>query len=82
MSPISTAKGPAIAMKTPHHQQTASWGNSRQARAFRADQAKHIANGNFRAAQQMDIDDIRAKFGSLYDGAIKQMQEYTKGLGF
>lgn len=34
------------------------------------------AQGKFREALQMDIDDIRCKFGSKYDEGIKQMLEY------
>ena len=26
----------------------------------------------------MDIDDAQSKFGNKYDGAIKEMQDYTK----
>ena len=80
-SPLSKNKGPAMSMETPDHRQTASWGNSREARAYRAEQARLIRNGDFAGAQRMDIQDVRSKFGAKYDEAMRQMIEYTKGLG-
>ncbi|MBE1162756.1 hypothetical protein [Dyella acidiphila] len=82
ISPVPTNQGPAIAMKVEDHRLTASWGNSREARIYRQQQASLIEQGNFRAAQQMDVQDIRAKFGSKYDDAIQQMLEYTNNQGF
>jgi len=81
VSPIRKARGPAIAILPEDHISTASWGNGDAARAFRARQAALLQDGDFGAAQQMDIDNIRAKFGSKYDEAIEQMLDYTKRLG-
>ena len=81
-SPISTGDGPALAMERADHYDTASWGNSREARAYRAEQSRLIEEGRFRDAQQMDIDDIRAKFGTKYDDAIQQMLDYTERQGY
>lgn len=81
VSPLETNKGPAIAMQVDDHRLTASWGNSREARAYRAKQAELIEQGGFRDAQRMDIEDVRAKFGDKYDAAIKQMMDYTDSLG-
>lgn len=81
-SPLSKNNGPAISMDKSDHRQTASWGSSREARAYRAEQAERIRNGDFSGAQHMDIHDIQAKFGAKYNEAIRQMVEYTKGLGF
>ncbi|MDO4755142.1 MAG: hypothetical protein Q4A54_02285 [Parabacteroides sp.] len=72
--------GPCIKMEKEDHRETASYGNSREARAYRAKQRELIEQGKFKEAQQMDIDDIREKFGNKYDEAIKQMEEYTKKL--
>jgi filamentous hemagglutinin len=62
-------------METRDHAQTASFGNSRKARAFRQRQKELIDQGRLREAIQMDIDDIRSLFGNKYDEAIRQMLE-------
>ncbi|OCH47765.1 hypothetical protein A6D96_17790 [Vibrio cyclitrophicus] len=62
------------------HRQTASWGNSKEARTYRQQQKELIEKGDFRGAQQMDINDVQSKFGSRYDSGIKQMQDYTDTL--
>lgn len=67
-------------MRKADHQQTASWGNSRDARAYRARQKELIDQGRFREARQMDIDDVQGKFGDTYSEAIDQMRRYTDGL--
>ncbi len=82
VSPLSTGKGPAIAMPIPEHRMTASWGSSREAKAYRKAQEALIAQGDFRAAQQMDIADISVKFGNKYDDAIQQMLRYTTKIGY
>jgi hypothetical protein len=74
-------KGPAISMSKEDHRQTASWGSSKEAKAYRQEQKKLIEQGKFGEAQQMDIKDVQSKFGNKYDGAIQQMQDYTKSLG-
>jgi hypothetical protein len=67
-------------MDTPEHHQTASWGRSKAAQAYRTKQQELIGQGRFREAQQMDIDDVRSKFGPIYDEHIRQMEEYTDTL--
>jgi len=59
------------------HRETASWGSSREAQAYRAEQRALIEQGRFEEAQQMDIKDAQSKFGDKYDEGIKQMQDYT-----
>lgn len=76
-SSLSTSEGPALRMVPADHLQTDSYGNRIASRAFRARQRVLIEQGKFREAQQMDIDDIRSRFGSKYDEGIKQMLEYT-----
>lgn len=80
VSPLSKNKGPAISMKKEEHKQTASWGNSKEAKAYRAEQKQRIENGDFKGAQQMDIDDVQSKFGNKYDDAIDQMKQYTESI--
>ncbi len=81
-SPLDRNDGPAIAMDYEDHRQTASCGNSREAQEYRAKQKELIAEGKFAEAMQMDIDDIRDKFGSKYDDAIAEMKEYAKSKGY
>lgn len=80
VSPLSVAEGPAIWMEAVDHHQTASWGRSRNALIYRKQQQTLIQQGRFEAALQMDIDDIRSKFGSKYDEAIQQMLEYVEAI--
>lgn len=70
--------GPAIIMDKEEHMKTASWGRSREAQEYRNKQKELIDAGKFKEAQQMDIDDIRSKFGNKYDAAISEMQQYSK----
>lgn len=79
-SPLERNDGPAIKMEKEDHHQTASYGNSREAREYRAQQQKLIEQGKFREALQMDIDDIHDKFGDKYDDAISEMLEYVDKL--
>lgn len=72
--------GPAIKMEKDDHRQTASCGNSKEAREYRAEQKKLIDQGKFREALKMDIDDIHEKFGSKYDEAIDEMLDYVNEL--
>lgn len=79
-SPLERNDGPAIKMEKDDHRQTASCGMSREAREYRRAQEELIKQGKFREALQMDIDDIREKFGNKYDDAIKEMLEYVDQL--
>jgi filamentous hemagglutinin len=79
-APISSADGPAIKMDPADHKNTASYGRDADARAYRERQQDLLSQGKLYEAIQMDIDDIRSKFGSKYDESIRQMLEYAKGL--
>jgi filamentous hemagglutinin len=79
-APISSRDGPAIKMDPEDHKQTASNGNSDDARAYRARQKELLEEGRLMDAIQMDIDDIRKNFGSKYDEGIKQMLDYASKL--
>ena len=65
-------------METPDHLQTASWGSSADAEAYRQLEQQMIEQGRFGDAQQMGIDDVQNLFGDKYDEGIRQMQEYTR----
>lgn len=79
---LSTYNGSCIRMITADHYQTASYGSSSTAVAFRTKETIQIKNGKFLAAQQLGISNIQGLFGKKYDKAINQMVSYTKGLGF
>jgi len=79
-SPLERGDGPAIKMEKEDHRQTASCGSSREAREYRELQKKLIDEGKFKEALQMDIDDIKEKFGDKYDEAIAEMLEYVDKL--
>lgn len=72
--------GPCISMDKEDHEKTASYGASNDAKKYRAEQKELIDQGKFGDALQMDIDDIRGKFGDKYDQAIAEAQEYYKKL--
>lgn len=79
-SPLERDDGPAIKMDKEDHRLTASCGNSLEAREYRAKQKELIDSGKFREAVQMDINDIRDKFGDKYDKAIGEMLDYVDKL--
>jgi hypothetical protein len=79
ISPYPRNAGPSVWMTKADHVRTASWGSSKSAQAYRLKQKNLIKQGKLREAIQMDIDDIRKKFGSKYDENIKQM---LQSLGF
>ncbi|MBL6445373.1 hypothetical protein JMN32_03585 [Fulvivirga sp. 29W222] len=81
ISPLSRYKGGAIQIDPADHKLTASFGSSKAAKAFRAKQKQLIESGDFKSAFEMDVKDIRSKFGSKYDEAIKQAREYYKKEG-
>ena len=80
VSPVDRMDGPAIKMDKEDHRQTASYGSSVEAKEYRDTKKEKIKNGDFRGAIQMDIDDIKDKFGNKYDKAIEQMLQYVDKL--
>ena len=77
---LERTDGPAIAMDKEDHRLTASCGNSRDAQDYRAAQRAKIESGDFKGAMQMDIDDIRDKFGDKYDKQIASAEAYMDDL--
>jgi hypothetical protein len=80
VSPFSKDRGPVLNMTIADHRATESWGSFAEAQAYRDVQAALIQDGLFKEAQQMDIDNVRALFGTKYDEGIRQMLEYTDRL--
>ena len=79
-SNLERCDGPAIVMDYEDHRETASCGNSREAQEYRAKQKELIEQGKFREAFQMDVDDLRDKFGNKYDEAIANAEKYLDKL--
>lgn len=77
-SSLSTDNGPAIWMEKADHLRTASWG--RGGASYQAQQKALIDQGRIREAIEMDINDIRSKFGNKYDQGIEQMLKYVDEL--
>lgn len=76
VSPLREGEGPAIAMLPKDHQATLSYGRGAKQEAHRKAQAELIAKGDFKGAQQLDIDDIKRQFPGRYDEAIEQMLKH------
>ncbi|SDJ72408.1 intein N-terminal splicing region/RHS repeat-associated core domain-containing protein [Actinopolyspora mzabensis] len=72
-SPLKNHSGPAIRMDIDDHRALYSTGGSLPSQAWHMRQKELIDAGDFRGAMQMDVDDIRARFGSKYDEAIREM---------
>jgi hypothetical protein len=73
---LSRDQGSSIVMSKADHQETASYGNDKQARAYCNEQKKLVAAGKIDAAFEMDKTDLKSKFGSKYDPAIRQAESY------
>ncbi len=68
-------------METPDHALTKSFSFGRESRAYHARQGQLIAEGKWAEAIQMDIDDVRGRFGSKYDKAIEELLGYYEQKG-
>lgn len=81
VSPLPLSIGPAIALQKADHLRTASNGRWRAADEYRRQQKALIDAGDFAAAQDMDVQDIRSKFGDKYDPAIDQLIAHSRAKG-
>ena len=79
-SELPRGEGPAIKMEKEDHRETASYGNSKEAQEYRQKQKELIEQGKFREAFEMDVKDIRDKFGDKYDDAIAEAEEQVNKL--
>lgn len=75
-SPLNKMDGPAIQMNKDDHKETASWGSSHAARAYREQQRELIQQGRWDEAVGMDVKDVRRLFGDKYDEALAQRADY------
>ncbi|MDN3693344.1 RHS repeat-associated core domain-containing protein [Chryseobacterium tructae] len=78
---ISHYKGPSTWMETADHMKTASWGNYATAKQWRGVQEDLINRGKFGKAMEMDIKDVKRKFGSKYNQGMQEMIDYAKTEG-
>ena len=81
ISPISRYKGGAIQISPEDHEKTASFGSTKAAKKYRQEQERLINSGDFNAAFEMDVQDVRSKFGDKYNTAIEQARQYYKKEG-
>ncbi|MBK3645956.1 ricin-type beta-trefoil lectin domain protein [Streptomyces sp. MBT33] len=70
---ITKYSGPSIRMDVADHAQLYSTGFYREAQAWRSWQSELIGQGRIDDAMQMDINDVRSRFGTKYDDAITEM---------
>ncbi|MBS2552522.1 hypothetical protein KGQ19_37275 [Catenulispora sp. NL8] len=70
---ISMHSGPAIRMELDDHYALYSTRSSLPSQAWRQWQKELLGQGKITEVMQMDIDDIRNRFGTKYDGAIQEM---------
>lgn len=78
VSGLSRYSGPAIWMTKRDHRKTKSWGSSKKAREHRKKQQQLIQQGKFKEAFEMDVRDVRKKFGNKYDQSIKEARAYGR----
>ncbi|GLW13202.1 hypothetical protein Misp01_83300 [Microtetraspora sp. NBRC 13810] len=75
VNPFSHHMGSAIRMDKLDHRAVNSTGSSGAAKRWRQAQKDLIDSGDIRGAMQMDVDDIRSRYGSKYDDAIQEMYD-------
>lgn len=74
-------EGPCIRMEIKDHEKTRSHKNKCMlANDYFKNQLDYLKSNNIRAAVEIEIADIQAKFGSKYNDAIKEVSEYVSQL--
>ncbi len=73
--------GGTITMKTSEHKDTASYDSRQGAGEYRKRQKELVDSGKFEEAFEMDVQDIKNKFGSKYNEAIEHLREWYKNNG-
>ncbi len=78
---LGYVEGPCIRMEKKDHEKTRSHKNKCMlADDYFKNQLDYLKSNNIRAAVEIEIADIQAKFGSKYDDAIKEVREYVSQL--
>jgi uncharacterized protein RhaS with RHS repeats len=78
-SGYTKGEGPSIIMTKADHKQTASHGRRKSAQNYRATQTVLISQGKpgYAKAMEMDIKDIKSKFGNKYDKSMTEAIDYA-----
>lgn len=78
---LRVSEGPSIRMKKEDHELTRSYKRGYMLRDdFFRKQLEYLKDLNIRSAVEMEIAEIKAKFGSKYDDAIREVREYVTKL--
>lgn len=78
---LSYMEGPCIRMEKKDHEETQSYKKKRMlSDDYFQKQLRYLKENNIRAAIEIEITDLRAKFGSKYDDAIKEVLKYVSEL--
>jgi RHS repeat-associated protein len=80
-SGITEYSGPATYLSEVDHKKTASYGRGENAQRWRNHQEDLIKRGKFGKAMEMDIRDVKRKFGNKYNAGMSEMIDYAKGKG-
>ena len=81
--PREKAGIPSIKMSVEDHCKTASYGNSREAILYRAKQRAYCEAGDYHAAIQMDLDNLKElKLAEKYAEHIEKMLKYAESIGW
>lgn len=79
---IMHGDGPATSMDILDHMNTASWGNRKTSQQWRSVQEDLIRRGKFGKAMEMDIRDVKRKFGNKYNDGMTEMINYAVSQGY
>ena len=78
---LSYMEGPCIRMEKKDHEETQSYKKKRMlSDDYFQKQLRYLKENNIRAAIEIEITDLRAKFGSKYNDAIKEVLKYVSEL--
>ena len=82
---IAKGKGPTIQMLAEDHRNTSSWGNSKEAKAYRQQVKQLMEAKQGRKALALEIRDVRnvarkAGYPRRYNRALQQASRYAKPL--
>lgn len=74
---LTSGEGPVVRLEIADHKATSSSGSGKRAVEIRAKQTKLINEGKFMEALEMDVNELRTKFGAKYEVGIQQMLDYV-----
>ena len=78
---LKVSEGPSIRMEKKDHQLTRSYKRRDMLKNdFFRKQPEYLKDLNIRSAVEMEIAEIKAKFGSKYDDAIREVRKYITKL--